>query len=93
MEEYRLECLPFIDTLSQALGDSTYLKGDCLSVTDIVILPFVRQFAHVDLTWFEHSTAQNIQQWLRSFLNDPLFLSVMKKYPQWSSESEPVYFP
>lgn len=93
MQDYRLECMPFIYTLSQALGSSPYLKGEQLSVTDIVILPFVRQFAHVDLAWFEASAPHNVQQWLGAFLNDPLFLSIMKKYPQWSSESEPVYFP
>ena len=63
-----------------------------LSFADVALLPFIRQFAHVDKAWFDASTYTALVRWLKTLLESPLFLSVMKKYPQWQAGDEVTYF-
>jgi len=62
---------------------------------DYAILPFIRQFANTDATWFAEQPYPRVQKWLGDFLASPLFQSIMNKYERWDelSPSEPVYFP
>ena len=46
--EYRQQGEVFLQQLEQLLTEHSYLLGDRISVADIAIMPFVRQFAHVD---------------------------------------------
>jgi len=48
----RDECEVFLHRLDRCLRDTPYLFDDRVSYADMAILPFVRQFAHVDLAWF-----------------------------------------
>jgi len=50
--DYREQGELFIAKLEQRLSEHKYLFGDKASLADIVIMPFVRQFAHVDKVWF-----------------------------------------
>jgi glutathione S-transferase len=54
-----------------------------MSYADVAIFPFIRQFAHVDFPWFETAAYPHLQTWLTEFKSSALFLSTMKKYPQW----------
>src|SRR5690554_5339291 len=45
--EYRLQGEVFLQQLEQLLNQS-FLLGDKISLADIGIMPFIRQFAHVD---------------------------------------------
>ena len=64
-----------------------------MTLADIAIAPFVRQFAHVDEAWFEHSPYVNLQHWLKLFKNSALFDAVMIKYPLWHPGGDTAYFP
>lgn len=82
-EECRDDGARWLATLDDRLHASDYLAGDTPSALDIAIMPFIRQFAHTDLQWFEASPYQALGRWLGAWKASELFLSVMHKYPQW----------
>ena len=51
----------------------------------MAILPFIRQFAFVDQTWFAQSQYKRLNAWLTSGLESDLFKSCMHKYPAWQA--------
>jgi glutathione S-transferase len=65
-----------------------FLAGDHLSVVDVCVFPFVRQFAHVDKSWFDAAPYPCLQKWLQCRLDSHLFQTVMTKYPQWREGDE-----
>jgi glutathione S-transferase len=64
-----------------------------MSVADVSIFPFIRQFANVDRTWFDETAYTRLQAWLDVFLQSDLFAGVMDKYQQWQEGDPPVVFP
>lgn len=90
---YREKGLVFLDTLERLLSQHTYLLSNDVSLADLAIFPFVRQFAHVDKNWFENSQYPLLINWLNNWLESPLFISVMNKYKQWQEGDEPICFP
>lgn len=90
---YREQGEVFLTRLNERLEHSPFLIGDEVTLADLAIFPFVRQFAHVNKAWFEASPYTHLQTWLGHWLESPLFIRVMKKYTQWAVENEPVYFP
>jgi len=79
MEVYRAEGALFLQRLDELLRDRDYLLTDHLSLADVALLPFVRQFAHVDREWFAQTPYVRLQVWLQRFLDSELFTSIMKK--------------
>lgn len=79
MEVYRAQGELFLQRLDELLTDREYLLADHPSLADIALLPFVRQFAHVDREWFAQTPYLRLQAWLQRFLESDLFTSVMKK--------------
>jgi glutathione S-transferase len=93
-EQYhREQCLGFLSTLDEQLKNHTFLFGDQIRLADIAIFPFIRQFAHVDLTWFEASQWQALKRWLNYFKASDLFTRSMSKYPAWKNGDLPLQFP
>ncbi|MGX9865014.1 glutathione S-transferase [Pseudomonas moraviensis] len=79
MEAYRAEGGLFLQKLDELLEGREYLLADHQSLADIALLPFVRQFAHVDREWFAQTPYVRLQAWLQRFLESELFTSIMKK--------------
>ncbi|WP_095180195.1 glutathione S-transferase [Pseudomonas sp. Irchel 3F6] len=79
MEAYRAEGALFLQKLDELLEGREYLLADHPSLADIALLPFVRQFAHVDREWFAQTPYVRLQVWLQRFLESDLFTSIMKK--------------
>ena len=79
MEAYRAEGGLFLQKLDELLEGREYLLADHQSLADIALLPFVRQFAHVDREWFAQTPYVRLQAWLQRFLESALFTSIMKK--------------
>ncbi len=73
----------FLGPINEQLKKSTYLLGSKISLADIAIFPFVRQFSMVNPGWIDQSGLNFLKQWLNERLESPLFLSVMQKYPTW----------
>ncbi|MEY3848172.1 MAG: hypothetical protein RL615_1162 [Pseudomonadota bacterium] len=78
----------FLGPINEQLTKSTYLLGSKVSLADIAIFPFVRQFAMVDPDWIDQSGLKLLKQWLNEHLESPLFLSVMQKYPTWHDPTQ-----
>lgn len=79
MEHYRAQGAAFLQRLEVLLEQTPYLAGDTLSLADIALAPFVRQFAHVDRDWFEQAPYPRLNAWLEQFLASELFTAVMAK--------------
>lgn len=90
---YREACYDFLDDIESRLNNYRYLFADQYCLADIAIFPFIRQFAHVDLHWFESSQWSHTKHWLNHFKSSELFLSIMHKYPAWSEHDKPLLFP
>jgi glutathione S-transferase len=82
----------FMKKLDGMLEGQAYLFGDRFSFCDGAILPFVRQFAHVDREWFWGQDWSNTVRWLEEFLESDRFKAIMSKYPQWKTGEEGVAF-
>ncbi|WLH33391.1 glutathione S-transferase [Pseudomonas sp. FP2196] len=79
MEVYRTHGSLFLQRLDELLTDRDYLLADRPCLADIALLPFVRQFAHVDRDWFAQAPYVRLQAWLQHFLESDLFTAIMKK--------------
>ena len=90
---YRGQAEVFLVTLETRLEKAQFLTGSALSVTDIAIFPFIRQFANVDLKWWDDHPYPNVARWLDSLISSELFIRVMKKYPQWRDGDPEIPFP
>jgi len=82
-ETYRKEGEVFLGKLEALLNQHQYLYADKISFADVVIFPFIRQFAAVDAVWFESANYPKLQAWLDELTSTELFQSVMQKYPVW----------
>lgn len=92
-ESYRAEADVFLQQLEQRLSQQQYLLSDRLSITDVAIFPFIRQFAFVDKRWFDHNQYKNLQGWLSNHLSSPLFNQCMVKFSPWQQGDKAVIFP
>jgi glutathione S-transferase len=89
---HRTEGVRLLNTLNDRLEISPQLFGDRPTLADYAIIPFVRQFANTDRTWFDAQPFQSLQKWLDSHLSSEIFLSVMKKWPVWApGDQEPIF--
>ena len=84
-EYYRQQGEDFLQKLESRLAHHPYLFGVKIRLADIAIMPFVRQFAHVDKRWFEAAEYPNLQRWLSEWLESDTFKEIMTKYPKWTA--------
>lgn len=91
--EYRQRGELFLQVLEKLLTKSSYLLGQSVTLADIGVMPFVRQFAHVDRDVFYSLPYPNLQRWLQHWLEHPMFLQMIKKYQPWQEGDESVIFP
>lgn len=90
-EHYRQQCEEFIEELESMLSDNRFLLADQLSIADIAVFPFVRQFSLVDEAWFVQSGYVNVQQWLAYLVNTDVFLDVFQKHKNWQNGDIAIY--
>jgi len=87
-EETRTAGLQYLNMLNDLLCERPFLLSERISLVDVAVAPFVRQFAHHNMAWFDSSVGRRLNDWLAYFEASVLFQSVMQKYPPWSpSES------
>ena len=91
--EYRQQGEGFLQVLEELLTKNAYLLGSHVTIADIAIMPFVRQFAHVDRDVFYNLPYPNLQRWLTCWLEHPFFIEVMTKFQPWQESDEVVVFP
>jgi len=90
--EYREQGSHFLNQLELLLNLHNNLIDEEISLADIAIFPFIRQFASVDKIWFEQSPYPKLRAWLNRQTSSTLFTDIMYKYPQWSAGDKAVYF-
>ena len=90
--EYRQRGEAFLQMLEELLIKNPYLLGESITIADIGIMPFVRQFAHVNRKVFYDLPYPNLQRWLQDWLNHPLFLQAMTKFAPWQEKDDVVVF-
>ena len=88
-EEYQNQVKKIFNEYNLRLDKQSFLMGDKISLSDIALMPFVRQAAHVDLDWFKKNFL-SLSQWLEKFKVSPLFTSIMKKYEIWEENNQGV---
>jgi glutathione S-transferase len=79
-EHYRTQGEVFLSKLEGLLAEREYLITDHLTLADIALAPFVRQFCGVDPEWFWQSPYPRLQGWLQRFLDSELFKQAMVKH-------------
>ncbi len=93
VEYHRKKASEFPAKLNSLLQSSSYLVSKKVSLVDVAIFPFIRQFAFVDKNGFDSMNWPYLQKWLEFFLETELFKTVMKKHKPWQSGDESVTFP
>jgi len=83
---YRKKCDDILSEYENQLNNTKYLIRDSISVIDIAIFPFIRQFANVDYQWFENNYTK-LTVWLEDICSSNLFIQIMKKYEMWDRKN------
>lgn len=93
-EHHRAEGAAFLARLDARLSTHDQLFGARVSLADMAIMPFVRQFANADRDWFDKQDFPRLQRWLKTHLDSDRFKAVMPKFSQWKpGDEEPVFPP
>lgn len=79
LEHYRAEGEVFLRRLEALLETRAFLAAAHQSQADVAVMPFVRQFAHVDREWFAAAPYPRLQRWLQGLLDSELFVAIMAK--------------
>lgn len=90
-ESYRMACEEFIEELEDMLTENKYLLAEQLTLADISVFPFVRQFSLVDKDWFDQAPYPKVQIWLDNLVNSELFQDIFRKHTVWKAGSPAIY--
>ena len=82
LDFYRKNCEKILNKYEKTLKDSRYIIDNEISLADFAILPFVRQFANVDINWFD-SNYFHLSAWLKKIMDSDIFNQIMKKFEVW----------
>jgi glutathione S-transferase len=80
---HRAACLDLLAILERRLSQTTNLCGGSTTLTDIAIMPFVRQFANIDPDWFQTQNLKATRNWLNSHLDATLFKRAIVRPEIW----------
>jgi glutathione S-transferase len=78
--------------LNARLAEHRFLLRDTPSLADMAIVPFVRQFAAVDASWFDGAPLAHLRAWMSGLTASPLFDSVMTRFDAWRPGAADVLF-
>ena len=77
--EYRAQGEMVLKELDARLQGRNYFIGDNAGISDLALMPFIRQFAQVDRAWFDAGPYMQLQKWLREWEASEVFSRVMRK--------------
>jgi glutathione S-transferase len=90
--EHRQAAEAFLSELEVYLTNTSYLGRDALSIGDVAIFPFIRQFSHIDRQHFDALPLPKLKAWLDAMLDSELFKQVMHRFAPWQANQAPVFF-
>ena len=83
--EHRAMGMVFLTSLEARFAEHANLCRETRSFADIAIMPFVRQFAATDQSWFEAQSLPRLKAWLTRHQESPLFQRAMLRVPPWQA--------
>jgi glutathione S-transferase len=89
----RTEACLDLELLENRLARTAHLAGEGVSLADMAIAPFVRQFANVDAAWFASQSWAAVQRWLATIVASERFERIMRQFPVWVPGTRGVVFP
>lgn len=89
---HRAAAMIYVQSLDARLASKPWLGGPAPGLTDVAIMPFVRQFAQTDRPWFDSQALAYVHVWLAEWLASSLFQAAMLRVPPWKPGEEPVLF-
>ena len=91
--EHRDAATVLLRDLGERLRASGSLGTSPQSMTDLAIMPFVRQFAQTDRSYFDGLPFERLHAWLAMHLASALFARVMIRPAPWQPSDPPMIFP
>jgi glutathione S-transferase len=85
--KHRGAATQMLDALESRLSICTNLARPTRSMVDLAIMPFVRQFANTDRTYFDALPLPETRRWLADHIGSPLFKTIMIARPVHLSKS------
>lgn len=79
MTHYRDQGCEFLQVLEGHLERGPWLCGERMSLADVALAPFVRQFRGVDLAWFAQAPYPRVREWIEAFIESSLFTAIMAR--------------
>jgi len=76
----------YLKPLDELLSKSKFLLGNSITMLDVALFPFVRQFYKVNENQFEKLSLKFLTEWLNFFILSDLFHKAMAKYPVWRDD-------
>ena len=91
-DHYRQLAAEFLRHLERCLmkHEGRGLVRGQVSLADIAIFPFVRQFVETDPKWFDAEPYPLLKNWLTLHIRSARFALAMKKYPLWKAGGSPT---
>jgi len=98
-ESYREQGCAFLKLIEKSLAvnldaerdGKLALIGEDITMADIAVFPFIRQFVNVDKIWFEDADYPCLKKWLAQNLESAYFKAVMKNRPVWIENHNPLW--
>ncbi len=79
MAYYRNQGCEFLQVMESRLDVAQWLCGERISLADIAIAPFIRQFRGVDPDWFGQAPYPRVRAWIETIIESELFTSIMAR--------------
>lgn len=86
--EHRDAALTHLQVIEARLGQSAFLHGPNCALTDIALMPFIRQFAAINPGWFAEQSLPRLREWLAGLTSTDLFARTMVRLRPWSAGDE-----
>ncbi|ABS08505.1 glutathione S-transferase [Shewanella baltica] len=88
--DYYQQASHFLTQLEACLGQHFFLVADTPRLADYAIVPFIRQFAAVDLKRALSDDFPRLAAWLENLISSEIFIRAMEKYVIWDASHSPT---
>ena len=87
---HRAKAAEFAEIINAEMAVNSYDLNSCSGIKYAGCMPFLRQFAHVDKTWFAAQNWPCLQAALADFEASGEFKTIMQTYAPWQAGAESV---
>tara|TARA_Y100000992_G_scaffold286778_1_gene238982 strand:- start:103 stop:696 length:594 start_codon:yes stop_codon:yes gene_type:complete len=87
LEYYRKDCEKILDIYENKLKNKSFLFGFTISLADVAIMPFIRQFSNVDIGYFNYRF-NYLSKWKQSLISLEIFSEMMNKFEVWEEDKK-----